>query len=65
MDARRRLDDLLANPECHAILVNALGDYVAMLEGHIETFASQTEVAYVERSIHHAESLRDVFERWP
>lgn len=29
MDAHHELDELLANPECHAILVNALGSTAA------------------------------------
>ncbi|NLA34096.1 MAG: hypothetical protein GX868_00215 [Actinobacteria bacterium] len=65
MDVHEELDALLAIPECHAILINALGDYVGVLEGHVETFITEPEAAYFERCARHAEVLRDVFYRWP
>lgn len=65
MNARDDLERLLGNPECYAILVNALEDYAGTLRGHVETLVNEAEAAYFERCIQHVELLRDVFERWP
>lgn len=65
MDAKQELDAMLKNPQCHAILVNALEDYLGRLKEISETGVSSDEAAYFERSIHLAESLSDVFYRWP
>lgn len=32
MSVRDEFDQLLAHPECHAILINALNDYLGLLE---------------------------------
>lgn len=61
MDVHRKLDELLANPECHAILVNALGEYRSLLHRNADDF----ELAHIERSLAHIDALHDVFERWP
>lgn len=65
MDVHRELDELLANPECHAILVNALGEYGSLLHRNADDFADEVELAHIERSLAHVDALRDVFERWP
>lgn len=65
MGVHEELDDLLANPECHAIVVNALGDYSAMLHANGDQFADEYELAHIERSLAYVDALRDLFERWP
>lgn len=65
MGVHEELDVLLANPKCHAILVNALGDYSGMLHANGDGFADEYELAHIERSLRHVSALRDVFERWP
>ncbi|MCC9055095.1 hypothetical protein LOK55_12555 [Microbacterium sp. F2E] len=65
MDVRHELDELLANPECHAILVNALGEYRSLLHRNADDFADGFELAHIERSLAHIDALHDVFERWP
>lgn len=65
MDVRHQLDELLVNPECHAILVNALGEYRSLLHRNADNFADEFEVAHIERSIAHIDALDDVFEQWP
>lgn len=65
MGVREELDVLLANPECHAILVNALGDYEGMLHANGDGFADQYELAHIQRRLGYVDALRDVFERWP
>lgn len=65
MGVHEELEVLLANPECHAILVNALGDYRGMLHANGDGLADEYELAHIERSLGHADALRDVFERWP
>lgn len=65
MDVHHQLDELLANPECHAILVNALGEYRSLLHRNADDFADELELAHIERSVAHIDALDDVFERWP
>lgn len=65
MDVHLDLDALLANPECHAILVNALGEYGSLLHRNADDFADEFELAHIERSLGHIDALRDLFERWP
>lgn len=65
MDVHRELDELLANPVCHAILVNALGEYGSLLNRNADDFADEFELAHIERSLAHVAALRHVFERWP
>jgi len=65
MGVHAELDTLLANPECYAILVNALGDYSGMLHANGDGYADEYEFAHIERSLGHVDELRDVFERWP
>lgn len=65
MDVHRKLDELLANPECHAILVNALEEYRSLLHRNADDFADEFELAHIERSVAHIDALDDVFERWP
>lgn len=65
MDAHHELDELLANPECHAILVNALGEYRSLLHRNDDDFAGEFESAHIERSLAHIDALDDVFQRWP
>lgn len=65
MHIHKELDALLANPECHAILMNALEEFIGVLEGPVETFVTESEAAYFQRCIGHVEFLRDVFSRWP
>ena len=65
MDVHRELDELLANPECHAILVNALGEHGSLLHRNVDDFAGEFELAHIERSLAHVDSLRDLFDRWP
>ncbi|CDJ99083.1 MULTISPECIES: hypothetical protein [Microbacterium] len=65
MDVHERLDELLANPECHAILVNALGEYRSLLHRNADDFADEFELAHIERAVAHIDALDDVFERWP
>lgn len=60
MGIRNELDELLANPEYHAILVNALGECGSPLDRN----ADEIEMAHIEQSIAHVDALRDVFERW-
>lgn len=65
MDAKQELDELLKNPRCYSILVNALGDYIGTLESLAERQVSDTEAAHFEHDIYFAEALRNVFHRWP
>lgn len=65
MDVHHELDGLLANPECHAILVNALGEYRSLLHRNDDDFADEFESAHIQRSLAHIDALDDVFERWP
>lgn len=65
MGAHRELDELLANPTYHAILVNALGEYGSLLQLNADGFADEFEIAHAERSLTHVDALLDVFERWP
>lgn len=65
MDAKQKLDAMLKNPECYALLVNALEDYLGRLKELSETSVSSAEAAYFSRRIDFAESLSDVFYRWP
>lgn len=65
MGVHEELDELLANPTCHAILVNALGEYGSLLQLNADGFADESEIAHIERSLAHIDALLDVFERWP
>lgn len=65
MDVYQELDELLANPECHALLVNALGEYRSLLHRNADDFANEFELAHIERLVAHIDALDDVFERWP
>ncbi|OJU43099.1 MAG: hypothetical protein BGN98_04860 [Microbacterium sp. 69-7] len=65
MDVHPKLDQLLANPECHAILINALGEYRSLLNRNALDFADEFELAHVERCLAHVDALDEVFQRWP
>ncbi len=65
MDVHHELDELLANPECHAILVNALGEHRNLLDRNADEFADEHELAHIERSLAHVDAFDDVFKRWP
>jgi hypothetical protein len=65
MDVHQRLDELLANPECHAIVVIALGEYRNLPHRNADDFADEFELAHIERSAAYVDALDDVFEEWP
>lgn len=65
MGVHEELDELLADPKCHAILVNALGEYQGLLRSNDDDFADAFERAHIEESLGRVDALRDVFERWP
>ncbi|WP_396642899.1 hypothetical protein [Microbacterium sp.] len=65
MNVHNELDELLANPECHASLVSALGDYRGLLRSNADDFADEFELAHIARSLSQVDALHDVFERWP
>ncbi len=65
MSVHEELDELLANPACHAILINALGEYRGFLRSNADDFADEFELAHIERSLAYANALSGVFERWP
>lgn len=65
MGAKPELDTILKNPHGHAVLVNALGDYVSDLEAKCEGHNNDAEAAHFRRSIRLAEALCDIFYRWP
>lgn len=65
MGVHGELDELLKNPKCHAILVNALGEYGSLLRVNGDDFADAYELAEIERSLELVDALCDVFQRWP
>lgn len=65
MDVHHELDELLANPECHAILVSALGECRSLLHRNADDFADEFELAHIARSLAQIDALHDLFERWP
>lgn len=65
MGIHEELDELLADPKCHAILVNALGVYRGALRSNDDGFADAFERAHIEDSLDRVDALRDLFERWP
>lgn len=65
MGVHQELDELLANPECHAILVSALGEYRSLLLRNADDIVDEFELSHIERSVAHIDALDDVFERWP
>jgi len=65
MDVHHELDELLANPECHAILVNALGEHRNLLDRNAHELADELELAHIERSLAQVDAFDDVFKRWP
>ncbi|WP_454170563.1 hypothetical protein [Microbacterium paulum] len=58
-----RLNELLADPDYCAILVNALADYALQLRFHFER-ADDVEAAHLQRSILRVEDLSMVFDDW-
>lgn len=58
MSGSDRFMAMLENPALFAIVANALDDYRAMLVDHCDTFASEPEADYFERSVSQVDDLR-------
>jgi len=63
MGSKQELASALNNRHGHAVLVNALGDYIGDLEAKCDGHVEDAEKAYFQRSIRLAEALCDTFYR--